>query len=124
MVKPLFVISTERAPLIPDVPAVTELVNLSDQDLALVRLWGTALAASNLFVVPPEMPEDRLAFLRDLADRWAQDEGFRQEVNQAAGYEVQTYLTGDEVTQNIMDAVATMDQFQAIFSDLIEKYRA
>jgi len=124
MVKPLFVLSTERNPLAPDAPAITELVNLSDEDLALVQLWGTSLSASNLFVAPPGIAEDRLAFLRDLADQWAQDEGFNQEVNQAAGYDIQIYLIGDELTQNIMDTVATMNQFQAIFTELIEKYRA
>jgi tripartite-type tricarboxylate transporter receptor subunit TctC len=124
MVKPLFLLSTERSLLAPDVPAITEIVNLSDEDLALAKLWGTSLSASNLFVAPPGLPEDRLTFLRNLADQWVQDEAFRQEVNQAADYEVQVYLTGDEVTQNIMDTVATMDQFQAIFADLIDKYRA
>lgn len=123
LVKPLFVMSTERAPLIPDVPAITELVNLSDQDLELVKLWEAALAASNLFIAPPEMPEDRLAFLRELADQWAQDEAFRQEINQAADYEVQIYLTGDEVTQEILGTVAKLGEFQAIFTELIEKYR-
>jgi tripartite-type tricarboxylate transporter receptor subunit TctC len=124
MVKPLFLLSTERSPLAPDVPAVTELVNFSAEGLALVQLWGTSLSASNLFVAPPGLPEDRLAYLRGLADQWVEDEVFRAEIDQAADYEVQVYLTGDEVTQNIMDTVATMDQFRAIFTDLIEKYRA
>jgi len=124
MVKPLFILSTERSPLAPDVPAISELVDLSDEDMALVQLWGTSLSASNLFVAPPGLPEDRLTFLRGLADQWVQDEAFRAEIDQAADYEVQTYLTGDEVTQNIMGTVATMDQFQAIFTELIEKYRA
>lgn len=124
MVKPLFILATERTPLIPDVPAITELVNLSDQDLALVKLWGTTFAASNLFIAPPGLPEDRLTFLRGLADQWVQDETFRQEINQVAGYEVQIYLTGEEVTQTIMGTVAGIDEFQAIFTDLIEKYRA
>lgn len=124
MVKPLFVMSTERASLAPDVPAITELVNFSDEDLALVKLWGAAFAASNLFFAPPDLPEDRLEFLRDLANQWVQDEGFRQKVNQAAGYEVKIYLTGDELSQVILDTVATMGEFQDIFAELIEKYRA
>jgi len=124
MVKPMFVLATQRDPLNPEVPAITELVNLTGQDLDLVELWNTTFVTSNLLFAPPGVPEDRLAYLRDLADRWTQDEAFRQKINQAAGYDIQIYLTGDEVTQNIMDTVATLDQFQAIFSDLIEKYRA
>ena len=63
------------------VPAITELVSLSSEDLELVRLWETALVNSSLFVAPPGMPEDRLAFLRGLANQWAQDEAFRKEID-------------------------------------------
>jgi len=124
LVKPMFMLATERDPLMPDVPAITELVNFSDEDLALVKLWETTLFHSNLLVAPPGMPQDRLAFLLDLANQWIQDEGFRAEINTVAGEEVQTYRTGEEVTKAMLELVATSDQFQAIFTDLIEKYRA
>jgi len=124
MVKPLFLLSTERSPLVPDVPVISELVDLSDEDLALVQMCGTAFDASNLLVTSPGIPEDRLAFLRDLANQWVQDETFREEINLVADYEVQNYLIGYEVAQLILDKVAAMDQFQAIFADLIEQYRA
>ena len=124
MVKPLFFLSTERSPLAPGVPAVTELVDLSGEDLALAQLWGTTLSASNLFVAPPDMPAERLAYLRQLAEGWVQEEAFRDEVNQAAGYEVQVYLTGDEATGAMLEMASSLDQFQAIFAGLIEQYRA
>ncbi len=124
MVKPMFVLATERDPLTPDVPAITELVSLSDQDLALVRLWGTALVGSTLCIASPGIPEDRLAFLRDLADGWTQDEGFRAEIDAVSGYEVQSYVTGEELAVAMLDTVANLDDFQAIFIELIEKYRA
>ena len=124
MIEPIFMLTTERSPLAPDVPAISELVSLTGEDLALVDLWGTAFVTSNLFLAPPGIAEDRLEFLRDLADRWAQDKGFREETNRAAGYEVQIYLTGDEVSQAIMEAAAKLDEFQAIFAELIEQYRA
>jgi tripartite-type tricarboxylate transporter receptor subunit TctC len=124
LVKPLFVISTERIPLIPDVPAITELVNLSDQDLALVKLWENTFAASNLFIAPPDMPEDKLSFLRGLASQWIGNEAFRQQISQAAGYEVLVYLIGDEVNQTIMETVAKLDEFRTLFTDLILQYRA
>jgi tripartite-type tricarboxylate transporter receptor subunit TctC len=124
MVKPLFVLATQRDPLNPEVPAITELVSLAGEDLDLVKLWSTAFSASNLFIAPPGLPDDRLAYLRGLADQWAQDEAFRAEIDQVANYEVQTYRTGDEVAQTIMNTAAKLDQFQAIFTELIEKYRA
>ena len=126
MIKPMFVLATERDPLMPDVPAITELVNLTGENLELVKLWETALVGSNLFVASPGIPEDRLAFLRGLANKWVQDEGFREEINAVSGYEVQDqeYITGEEVTKAMLDMAAALDEFQAIFAELIEKYRA
>ena len=124
MVKPLFVLTAQRDPLHPEVPAITELVDCSDEDLDLVELWSTAFMTSNIFFAPAGLPEDRLAYLRSLADQWVQDEAFRADINQVANYEVQTYRTGEEVTQTIMDTVAGIDEFRAIFTELIEKYRA
>jgi len=126
MVKPMFVLATERDPLAPDVPAITELVNLTGEDLDLVKLWETAFASSNLFVASPGIPEDRLAFLRDLANQWVQDEGFREEINVISGHEVQDreYISGEEVTKAMLDTAASLGRFQAIFAELIEKYRA
>ena len=126
MIKPLFVLATERDPINPDVPAITELVDLSGQDLELVRLWETTLFSSSIFIAPPGTPEDRLEFLRDLADSWAHDEGFRQEIDTVYNYQVQDYeyITGEEVTRAMLDMVANVDDFQAIFTELIEKYRA
>ncbi len=81
LIKPIFVLATERDPRMSSVPAITELVSLSSEDLELVRLWETALVNSSLFVAPPGMPEDRLAFLRGLANQWTQDEAFRKEID-------------------------------------------
>jgi tripartite-type tricarboxylate transporter receptor subunit TctC len=124
MVKPLCVLATERDPLAPDVPAITELVNLTGEDLALVKLWETAFVASNLFVASPGIPEDRLAFLRSLANKWVQEEEFREEIDHIATYSVSKYLTGDEVAKAMLDMASALEDFQAIFAELIEKYRA
>jgi len=126
MVKPMFALARERNPLTPDVPAITELINLSDEDLALVKLWETTLASSTLFVTTPGIPEDKLAYLRELAEKWAQDEGFREEINAVSGYPVQPeeYITGEEVAQAMLDMSVHLDEFQVLFADLIEKYRA
>lgn len=126
MIKPMFVMATERDALAPDVPAITELVDLSGEDLELVKLWETALVSSTLFAASPGIPEDRLEFLRDLANQWVQDDGFRGEINAVLGYEVQDqeYITGEEVTQSMLDTATALGKFQAIFLELVEKYRA
>jgi tripartite-type tricarboxylate transporter receptor subunit TctC len=125
MYKPLFTLATQRDPLTPDVPAITELVNLTDEDLALVKLWEKTLVASSLFAGPPDLTEDRLEFLRDLADRWVKDEGFRKEIDAVSGYELKDkeYTNGEEVTESMEEMAANLGNFQAIFAQLIEKYR-
>lgn len=124
MVKPMFVLATERDPLTPDVPAITELVELGGKDLSLARLWETALAGSTLCIASPGIPEERLAFLRELAEGLIQDEGFRAEIDTVSGYEVQSYIIGEELAAAMLNTVANLDDFQAIFTELIEKYRA
>jgi tripartite-type tricarboxylate transporter receptor subunit TctC len=126
LIKPLFVMATERDPLLPDLPAITELVDLSDADLALARLWDQAMVNSCIFAASPDIPAERLAFLRDLADQWVNDEAFRAEIDVVSNYEAQLdeYATGAEVAQNMLDIAANLDMFQATFTELIEKYRA
>ncbi len=124
MIKPLFVIATERDPLMPDVPSITELVDLTGEDLSLVKLWETAFVSSSLYTASPDIPGERLILLRNLAASWSNDEKFRQAVNQAFGYEVSQYSTGDEVTKSMLDVAASLEKFQAMFLELIEKYRA
>ncbi len=124
MVRPLFVLASERDPLQPDVPAVAELVDLTDDDLALVGLWETALVSSNMIAGPPGMPEDRLAFLRGLVDSWVEEEAFRQQIDVAFGYEVADYKTGEAVASAMTDVAAALDGFRTVFAEMIEKYRA
>jgi tripartite-type tricarboxylate transporter receptor subunit TctC len=125
MIKPLFALATERDPLTPKTPAITELVQLSGEDIALVKLWETTLVGSSLIAASPATPEDRLAFFRGLANNWIQDEGFRKGISAISGYEVQDheYTTGEGVTKSMLDMATSLDKFQAIFAELIEKYR-
>jgi tripartite-type tricarboxylate transporter receptor subunit TctC len=125
LLKPLFVLGTQRDPLAPDVPAITELVSLTGEDLALVKLWETALVGGKrIYLAPPGMPQDRQAFLRDMAEGWAQDTQFHEEIDRVTGYEVREYIVGDAVSDVMMDLAAGLDEYRAKFAEMIEKYRA
>lgn len=124
MIEPMFVLATARDPLMPDVSAITELFSIADEDLALVELWETAFVSSAIFAAPPGVPEDRLAFLRGLAAEWIQDDEFRAEIDRVSGYEVQTYVIGNTVAEVMLNLVNTLDDFRALFTELIDKYRA
>lgn len=122
-VKPLFVLSSQRDPLMPDIPAITELVNISGEDMPLVTLWETSFVSSSIFTAPPDVPADRLDYLRGFADSWIQNESFRQEINQIAGHTIMKYLSGKEVSQNMVTLAESVDSLYEVFSDLIAKYR-
>lgn len=124
MVEPMFVLAAERDPQWPDIPSITELMNIDEGEQSLVELWGTALVSSDLIAAPPGIPEDRLAFLRGLAAGWAQDEEFCEDMNRVAGHEVLVYETGDDLTEKMLNLANVLDDFRAIFAELIEKYRA
>jgi tripartite-type tricarboxylate transporter receptor subunit TctC len=122
MLKPMFMLATERDPIAPDVPAITELVNLSGEDLRLINLWESGLASFNLFFGPPGIPEDKLAFLHNLVNKWIQDEKFREEINAVCGSEVKSYNTGDNIHQAMLDMAAALEKYKVTFSELIAKF--
>jgi len=124
LVTPLFVLGTARDPLIPDVPAITELVDLDGGDLELAELWETTLVGSTILVAPPDIPEDRLAFLRDISSAWANDEAFRQEIDSVSGYEVRVYTLGDTLQASMLNLAGDLDEYREVFAEMIEKYRA
>jgi tripartite-type tricarboxylate transporter receptor subunit TctC len=122
--KPLFVIGTQRDPTQPDIPAITELVSLSEEDLALVELWENALSSGNILAAPAGIPDDKLDYMYELAEGWYQDESFQQEIDQVSGYKVAKYTSGELLTESIFDMAATLESFQARFAEMIEKYRS
>ena len=124
MVKPILVLATERDPKMPDIPAITEQGNMTEEEVELAELWETALVTGDIFTAPPGMPRDRLTFLRDLADKWIEDDEFREDINRVSGYDVQKYVGGDIVAETMLNLTNSMDKFRAIFAELIEKYRA
>jgi tripartite-type tricarboxylate transporter receptor subunit TctC len=123
LIKPLFVLASQRDPQMPDIPAITELVNLSDEDLELVNLWETSFVSSTLYTAPPGLPQDRLVYLQSLSDKWLKDQRFRDEVNKVAGYEIKQCSTGEELNKNMSDLASNLEKFHTIFSDLTNRYR-
>jgi tripartite-type tricarboxylate transporter receptor subunit TctC len=121
--KPLFVIATQRDPVSPDIPAITELVSLSEDDLALVKLWENDLSSGTILAAPAGISKDKLLYLYNLAEEWCQNEGFQQEIDHVSGYEVLQYTNGESLTESIYDMAAALESFQTRFAEMIEKYR-
>jgi len=123
LIEPMFVLGTERDPLMPDVPAITEIISIAGEDLELVELWEDVLVSSSLFVAPPGVPEDRLAFLHGLIAEWIQDEAFRAEIDLISGCEEESYNVGDAVAEKMLNLADDLEYFKDLFLEMIEKYR-
>jgi tripartite-type tricarboxylate transporter receptor subunit TctC len=121
--KPLFILSTQRDPARPDVPAITELANLSPEQLALVKLWENGLSSGTLLMGPANLSQDMLLYLRGLAEGWCKDKAFTQEIDKISGYKVEEYIQGEQMKQAVDEMSAELKSFQAKFADLVRKYR-
>jgi tripartite-type tricarboxylate transporter receptor subunit TctC len=121
--KPLFVLSTQREPARLDVPAITELANLSADQLALVKLWENGLSSGTLLLAPDNLPQDKLLYLRGLANGWSKNAAFTQEIDKISGFKVEEYINGEQLKQSIDEISLDLGSFQTKFNDLTSKYR-
>jgi tripartite-type tricarboxylate transporter receptor subunit TctC len=124
LVEPLFILGTTRDPLLPDVPAITELTDVDASHFELAELWDATLVGATILIAPPGIPENRLTFLRDLSTAWTDDQSFRIEVNRVMGYELQVYTSGEAVEASMVGLADDLDEYREAFAEMIEKYRA
>ena len=124
LVEPLFMLATERSTVMPDTPAVGEIIGLTGGDLALIELWEQDMALSIVLAAPPGLPADRKEFLDGIVKGWIEEEGFCDEMSLIMGYEEIEYKIGNKITRAMRDLVENLDEFRAVFAEMIEKYRA
>jgi tripartite-type tricarboxylate transporter receptor subunit TctC len=94
----LLLTALERHPEFPDVPAVVELVNKSE-DRQLLELMVGPGAMARPFVAPPGLPEGKAALLRRAFDATMQDAEFRAE---AARIQADLAPTSGEAVQKLV----------------------
>lgn len=69
----------KRFPPLPDVPTARELAR-TPEDLALIKFVEAPLGLGTPYAAPPEVPDDRVAILREAFMRTMNDPEFRAEV--------------------------------------------
>ena len=77
----LVTVAMEREPELPDVPALSELVT-SDADRALIPLLAGSAALGRAWIAFGDVPDDRLAALRDAWSKTMADPAFRADAEQ------------------------------------------
>ena len=99
-VKLLLQYGPEREPDLPNVPFVMDIVTDPD-DLALLRAGFAALALGRPYLLPPGVPQDRVAMLRKAFMDTFNDEAFRRDANRI-GLDATDPRSGEQV-QDIID---------------------
>lgn len=115
---PVFVYGSKRDPYWPDVPAITELVELpSKKKDMLTRLWGS----NRTVFAPPGVPEDRLRFLSESLAKMMTDQKYKDETIKATGY-TSDGKTSAEVTTWTNNVITNAEEYKNTFLPLINKY--
>jgi len=83
-VKPLVVLDYERIKEMPEVPTVTELIQLTDEQKEILDLH-LSVPTTKMMCVPPGTPADRVQFLRNAMEKIKNDPQFEQEIEKAMG---------------------------------------
>jgi tripartite-type tricarboxylate transporter receptor subunit TctC len=79
LVHPLYVYATERQPIFPDVPLVTEF-GRTDAEKAFLQIYGIAPAIGRALAFPPGVPAERVAMWRTAFTKMLDDPDFKQAV--------------------------------------------
>ncbi len=118
--KPIIVIGTERHPEWPDVPALGEFVK-DDEQRSVMNFFLAPLRAGRPFAVPGEVPEDRVAAIRQaFVDAFADSEALT--LLNASLEANTTLITGEELEALVAQIYSVSDEtLQGARDILIEK---
>lgn len=110
--KGLVILAEKRNPLVPDIPAIGELMTLTkaDKDLLqtlLIRPEGYTVMA------PPGTPPDRVEFLRKAFDKAVQQPQFKADIVKVWGIEMM-YRNGAQMTKAVEALLKVKPQFEQV----------
>lgn len=91
-----------RHPAFPDVPAMVEFGD-NEEDQQVLSLFASTGEFGRSFMLPPGVPEDRVAFLREAFDRMTADPEFQAEM-ESRNLELFP-MSGADLQQAIVDSV-------------------
>ncbi|MFC1814474.1 tripartite tricarboxylate transporter substrate-binding protein [Thermodesulfobacteriota bacterium] len=119
--RPLFILSNRRGTILPDVPALTELVTFTGEKKDHIDLWG-GLTNFQLVLAPPNLSQERLDFLRDVVIKMVTPD-FLKKASQIVHSEVQKVASGQEVTERIKAIAKKRAKINSLFKRLGELHR-
>ena len=96
-----------RDPFLPNVPNISEIVS-EDDDKPVLRFLSSVGVVGRGLITTPDVPEDRLAALRQAFDQVMKDPDFLQKMEKR-GFLVREPVSGEEATRVVRQALDVPD---------------
>lgn len=116
-VKILAVIRPVQDEFFPDLPVLGDFAEISEQHQWLLRFVPIRFG----YFAPPDTPDDRVEYLRDAFETVFNDESFQSAIVKVSGA-YQGCSSGVQDQQDAIDFAQGKDEFNRLFSELLEKY--
>ena len=117
---PLLYVSSERSPLMPDLPTILEF-DISPEQKKWVDRVDTIIGAGRAVAATPGTPENRVQFLRDALDKALHSEGLlamSEQIDRPIAY-----LSGDDIESSVNELLGmSEEEIKAINDVMLEKY--
>jgi tripartite-type tricarboxylate transporter receptor subunit TctC len=111
---PILQITTERSSLLPDVPAIVEVVD--EKNKALATAVASIFAFDRVICAPPGVPEDRVKMLREALRKTFEDPGYQEDLKKLK--RVHVPATGEETEAIMKQAFAQAGSLAAVLATL------
>lgn len=118
--KPLCVLSTKRSPLLPNTPAVTEIIKLTPDQQTWLSFFEY-LPQGNSFFVRDGIPVERVKFLQDAFDKIIAMPRFQTQMKTTFGEQSEA-LSGKDVTALVNKLLAVPQEAVDRFLSETNKY--
>ena len=118
---PLVTLDFERADLFPDTPTVTEIMELTPEQEALLKTFTLLFKGGKVVVTPPGVPEDRVQFIRDAFNEIVTIKAYLKQAKLRWPIWTEPVKGEDVAAEMAAVALVPKEQVDAILQ-LVEKY--
>ena len=118
--EPFTSITFKRTAWLPDVPAITEMVQINPDQKDMIEFMEALVACKSIYA-PPGIPADRLNFLRRSFEKIMKHKGFIKQIKRS--YKVlEPYTTGEELEKKVNSAIGMAPEKVELVRNLFQQY--
>jgi len=121
IVKNLCAVSNVAHPLVPEAKPVAELLQLTPDQLKIIKLYAAAFKSARPFIGPPGMDPAMVDYLRQGMKKIIEHKSYQAIAKKVFGY-VDEPIIGEDLVKLIQDLAATPKADLDLFDSLHKKY--